>query len=149
MIIGNDFGDKKNGESVQLLQRILFGKDGPKSSDLDAKVNVKLPDFRPQFVPLPLAQTKNDDKNYFENKKFHAVNEKALNGFSFFLFGRGGEQVYFCFFPCSQICSHPVLMGFPKFPSCSPRLSQQHLSFIPYVLPKVQLSCIQIEKGRP
>jgi hypothetical protein len=33
-----------------------------KSSDLDAKVNVKSPDFRPQFVPLPLAQTKNDDK---------------------------------------------------------------------------------------
>ncbi len=48
--------------SVQLLQRILFGKDGPKSSDLDAKVNVKPPDFRPQFVPLPLAQTKNDGK---------------------------------------------------------------------------------------
>jgi len=48
----------KKRESPQLLQRILFGKDGPKSSDLDAKVNVKSPDFRPQFVPLLLAQTK-------------------------------------------------------------------------------------------
>jgi len=47
MIIGNDFCGQKKKESVQLLQRILFGKDGPKSSDLDAKVNVKSPDFRP------------------------------------------------------------------------------------------------------
>jgi len=58
--------------------------------------------------------------NSFENKKFHAVNEKALNGFSFFFClaeGRGG--VIFVFFPCSPMCSHPVPMRFPKFWSCS------------------------------
>jgi hypothetical protein len=61
MIIGNDFGDKKE-RVVQLLERILFGKDGPKVIRSGCRSKCEIARFRPQFVPLPLAQTKNDDK---------------------------------------------------------------------------------------
>ncbi len=61
MIIGNDFGDKKESH-CNFCKGFFLEKVAQKSLDLDAKVNVKSPDFRPQFVPLPLAQTKNDDK---------------------------------------------------------------------------------------
>jgi len=63
MIIGNDFDDQKNKmESVQLLQRILFGKDGPKVIRSGCKSKCEITRFTPQSVPLPLAQAKNDDK---------------------------------------------------------------------------------------
>jgi hypothetical protein len=55
MIIGNDFGDPKKKESVQLLQRILFGKEGPKVIRSGCKSKWEITRFRPHFVPLPLA----------------------------------------------------------------------------------------------
>ncbi len=51
--------------------------------------------------------------------------------------GVGSEKgIFFC--ALFSMCSHHVLMGFPK---CSPRCSQFHLRFVPYGLPKVQQSC--------
>jgi len=56
--------------------------------------------------------------------------------------GVGG--VIFCFSSLCSMCSHHVPL---RFPSCSLRRSQKHLNFIPYGLPKVQLSCIETEKA--
>jgi hypothetical protein len=53
MIIGNDFGDKNKRVSVSATtsaKEFFLEKMAQKSSDLDAKVNVKSPDFRPHFV---------------------------------------------------------------------------------------------------
>jgi hypothetical protein len=102
------------------LQRILFGKDGPKSSDLDAKVNVKSPDFTPQFVPLLLAQTKNDDKNYFENKRFMQLMRRHSMDSIFFCLARGGGRLFL------------FVLLFPNvFPSCSHEVPQ-----VPKLFPK-------------
>jgi hypothetical protein len=63
--------------------------------------------------------------------KVHAANEKAqdalMRGPIFFLLG--GRRDFFAFFS----------FLFPMFPSCSQVVPQQHLSFIPYSLHKVQL----------
>jgi hypothetical protein len=48
--------------------------------------------------------------NSFENKKFHAVNEKALNGFSFFFCLAEGRGRLFLFFSLVLQC---VLILFP------------------------------------
>jgi hypothetical protein len=88
-----------------------------KSSDLDAKVNVK----SPQFVPLPLAQTKNDDKNYFENKSFMQSMRRHSMDSVFSCWAEGGRgEVIFVF----SLVPKCVPMRFPKFRSCSPKLSQ-------------------------
>jgi hypothetical protein len=53
---------EKRESQCNFCKGFFLEKMAQKSSDLDAKVSVKSPDFRPQFVPLPLAQTQNDDK---------------------------------------------------------------------------------------
>ncbi len=72
--------------------------------------------YVPLFVPLPLAQAKNGDKQFWK-QKFHAANEKApyalMRGLLYFLF-EGGRD-FFVFFPCSQC--FPIV--FPRGSSSS------------------------------
>jgi hypothetical protein len=45
MIIGNDFGDQKKESQCNFCKGFFLEKMAQKSSDLDAKVNVKSPDL--------------------------------------------------------------------------------------------------------
>jgi hypothetical protein len=133
---------------VQLLQRILFGKDGPKSSGLDAKVNVKSPDFIPQFVPLPSAQTKNDDKNYFENKSFmQSMRRHSMDSVFFCMAeGRGRLFLFFPLFPnVFPSCSH----GVPQVPKLFPKTFPIAPQLYPIWFAQSPTLMIQTEKDGP
>jgi hypothetical protein len=62
------------------------------------------------------SQTKNDDKNYFEKKNFMQSIRRHSMDSVFFCLAEGGGG-YFCFFPCSQMCSH----GVPQVPKLFPK----------------------------
>ncbi len=111
--------------------------------------------FVPKFLPWLLAQAKNGDLQFWK-QKFHAANgnaQHALMNDPVFSFLRGGIVIFFCFLPLFPMCSHKALIKSTlssqkvlKFSKCSQmgssRCSQQHLGFIPYGLPKVQLPCL-------
>ncbi len=67
------------------------------------------------------------------------------------LFGRGEEEeeVIFGFFPCSQMCSHPVPMGFPKFQSCSQDFPNSASALSNMVCPKSNSHVYKLKKGGP
>ncbi len=115
-----------------------------------------------KFVPLPISPCQRMTMNNF-GKRSSMQPMGRLNMHSwwalFFSFWRqrwrGIFNFFFplfsmCFPTCSSSSSQSVPecipLKFAKFPSCSLSCSQKHLNFIPYGLPKVQLSCIYSEK---
>jgi hypothetical protein len=105
----------------------------------------------PQFVPLPLAQAKNGDKHFGNKSCMQPMRRLSWPSWrvQLFFFLEGAGLGFFLFFPLISnvfpLCSHQILKRFPKlFFTMVPK---QHLSFIPYGLPKVQLSVVwQAEK---
>jgi hypothetical protein len=100
--------------------------------------------YVPKFLPLPLAQAKNGDKQFWK-QKIHVANGKVRIHSWWAMFLHFGGGVNYFWFSCSQ-CVLNMFSSYSlevhKFQSHSWKNSQYHLNFIPYGLPKVQLSCL-------
>jgi hypothetical protein len=94
-------------------------------------------------MPLPLAQAKNGDKQFWKLKFLHAANEKAQHALMrgpVFFFG-GGEEGWIRGFhsPPPRFVPNVFPWGSLSFQE----ISQKHLTIW---FPQVQLSCIWTEK---
>lgn len=56
---------------------------------------------------------------------------------------------FFGFLPCVPMMFHLVLIRFSKFPSCSPRHSQQHSDLFYMICPKFNLSFDELVQFQP
>ncbi len=110
-------------------------------------------DFVPQFLPLPLAQAKNDDEQFWK-LKFHATNEKGKRctherSNYFFLFEEGGKDCFRLFLMCSHDVPMMFLPAYQKVPHVVPQHVHNSMSDVSHmVCPKFNSHVYELKKGR-